>query len=128
MPIQDFYLLKASDKFYVNVREEVTVNLALTRAPLPPKTKLIGKVINSTCCPIANATVVLYDCFNTQVSCTKTNDKGKFSFIGIFPEGKYTVVAKAKHYKTSKNYHICLCSEKTVYLNIKLHKKKQVSR
>ena len=107
MAIRDVYLLKRSDGFHLNPRQEVTVDLALKRAPILPCTILSGQVIDN-CGPLPGATVKVFLMNYAPVLHAMTDANGRFLFRNVLYPGCYRVIATADGYSVSEDTAISL--------------------
>lgn len=119
MVIRDIYLLRQSDPFYLPVGHEASVNLALTKAPPLPCTKLFGRVV-SGCESVSGATVKLLDRSFKPLYHTETDSEGGFSFIDTLMPGVYELVAVADGYLVSESVLISLTPSVPLRVTIRL--------
>lgn len=122
MPIKDSFYLQRSDSFYLEPREEVTINLSLTRVPDEPNTIFIGMVTDECCEPIPDATVKVFNLEYVPIEHTITNEHGKFCFNNILSPGKYIVIAVAENFKVSMSCMITIIPNIEIKQTIKLYK------
>lgn len=117
MAIKDKYRLKRSNPFVLSQREEVTVNLSLSKAPIKPCTLLLGS-INGKNGQIKGATVKVFDyCFN-PIEHTVTDEKGCFAFENSLPSGDYFVMATADNYAVSEACRVLIFKDVPVSICI----------
>lgn len=122
MAIKDKYRLKRSNPFVLSQREEVTVNLSLSKAPIKPCTLLLGS-INGKNGQIKGATVKVFDyCFN-PIEHTVTDEKGCFAFENSLPSGDYFVMATADNYAVSEACRVLIFKDVPVSICIWLSEK-----
>lgn len=119
MVIRDIYLLQQSDDFYIYPLQEVSVDLALEKAPVKPHTFLSGKVYGCNG-PILGAIVKVFTSDYVPVLHTETNSDGRFVIKNVLPAGSYHVLATADGYKVSEDHIVSLESRKSVNIRIKL--------
>lgn len=119
---KDIYLLQKSDDFTVGYRQEVTIDLSLTKVPVLPDTILKGKVTD--CCgnPIPNATVKVFTLEYLPIEHTLTDIYGNFCFKKILPPGKYNLISTANEYEVSMPYPVKVSSSCDTTVIIKLSK------
>lgn len=117
MVIRDIYLLQRSEQFYLDSRQEMTVDLSLEKVPKEPCTILTGKVAGK-CGHIEGATVKVLDRNNNPIAHAVTDHEGTFIFENILPPGEYIVIATAEGYKVSKVYRCKLNPRKPVSISI----------
>jgi hypothetical protein len=119
MLIKDSYLLAASNLFEIKGRQEVTVNIKLTKVPPCYHTILKGRVLHKNI-PIKGAMVKVFDCKYNLLFHTMTNCRGKYQFHNILAPGIYKLAASADGYRTSRMRKIRIMAyrvtKKTFYL------------
>ena len=123
MIIKDRYLLKRSEAFHIKPRQEVSVDLSLEKAPVPPHTLLTGQVAGKSG-PINMATVKVLDRKSQPVAHTTTDCHGRFAFENVLMPGIYVVIATANGYKVSADYKLSLEAYRPVNLFIRLEPSK----
>lgn len=121
MFINDIYILKASDPFEIEAREEADVNLWLKKVPPCYRTLLTGRVLFKNT-PIKNATVLVLNKHNKPLFHTVTNEKGVYEFRNLLKPGEYNVIAKAFGYKTSRTKSIKIKANRVEKLSFTLKK------
>ena len=121
MIIKDNYYLKRSDIFTLTPREEITVDLSLSKVPIKPCTLLLG-IVEGRFGRIKNATVKIFDKSFKPIAHTLTDEKGCLYYKNTLPCGEYYVIATAEGYYNSEAYRVWLHPKKpsmvTVWLEV----------
>lgn len=119
MAIRDIYLLQCSNGFHLNPRQEVSVDLALYKVPVEPRTLISGQVIGS-CGPLLGATVKVFSMDYTPLLHAVTDAEGRFQFRNMLYPGNYRLIATADGYSVSSNYMVFLEPKNPVNVIVKL--------
>lgn len=121
MCIHDVYILGESDSFEIKLREEITANLELKRAPPCYHTFFTGRALYRNW-PIKNAAVMVLDENCVPLYSSITNEKGIFKFRNIIKPGKYKVIASGMGYNTTEMATVFICENEVTKMIFSLKK------